>query len=75
MELAIRQRSADLAQVSQLVLSDLGATLQILRHAGRENSRKTARIVGMDLPNRYKLLKFYDKDCVAVSLSDGWPVV
>jgi hypothetical protein len=38
MELAIGQRSADLAQVSQLVLSDLGATLQILRHAGRENS-------------------------------------
>ncbi len=38
MELAFNQRSADLAQVSQLVLSDLGATLQILRHAGRENS-------------------------------------
>ena len=38
MELAIGQRSVDLAQVSQLVLSDLGATLQILRHAGRENS-------------------------------------
>jgi hypothetical protein len=27
-----------------------------------ENARNTARIVGcMDLPNRYKLLKFYDK--------------
>jgi len=38
MELAIGQRSVDLAQVSQLILSDLGATLQILRQAGRENS-------------------------------------
>ena len=38
MELAIGQPSVDLAQISQLVLSDLGATLQILRHAGRENS-------------------------------------
>jgi hypothetical protein len=36
MELTIRQRSVDLAQVSQLVLSDLGATIQILRLAGRE---------------------------------------
>ena len=36
MELVICQRSVDLAQVSQLVLSDLGATLQILRRAGRE---------------------------------------
>jgi hypothetical protein len=38
MELVICQRSADLAQVSQLVLSDLGATLQILRQASRENA-------------------------------------
>jgi hypothetical protein len=38
MELIIRQRTVDLAQVSQLILSDLGATLQILRQAGRENS-------------------------------------
>jgi hypothetical protein len=38
MELVIRQRAVNLAQVSQLVLSDLGATLQILREAGRENS-------------------------------------
>ena len=30
----------------------------------------------MDLPNRYKLLKFYGKDRVAVSVSDagGTPV-
>jgi hypothetical protein len=38
MELVIRQRSVDLAQVSQLILSDLGATLQVLRKAGRENA-------------------------------------
>jgi hypothetical protein len=38
MELIICQRSVDLAQVSQLVLSDLGATLQILRQAGLENA-------------------------------------
>jgi hypothetical protein len=38
MELVICKRSVDLAQVSQLVLSDLGATLQILRQAGRENA-------------------------------------
>lgn len=36
MELVIGQRAVDLAQVSQLVLSDLGATLQILREAGSE---------------------------------------
>jgi hypothetical protein len=28
----------------------------------------------MDLLNRYKLLKFYDKDPVAVSVFDGGPV-
>jgi hypothetical protein len=42
---------------------------------GRENSRKMARIVGIDFPNRYKLLKFYGTDRVAVSVSDAWPVV
>jgi hypothetical protein len=36
MELVTCQHCVDLAQVSQLVLSDLGATLQILRRAGRE---------------------------------------
>jgi hypothetical protein len=38
MELIICGSSVDLAQVSQLVLSDLGATLQILREAGPENA-------------------------------------
>jgi HDOD domain len=38
MELIIRQRAVNLSQVSQLVLSDLGAILQIYRQAGRENS-------------------------------------
>ena len=37
-KLTIRQRPVDLAQVSQLVLFDLGATLQILRRAGREKT-------------------------------------
>ncbi len=37
MELIICHGPVDLAQVSQLVLSDLGATLQILRQANREN--------------------------------------
>jgi hypothetical protein len=37
MELIICQGSVDLAQVSQLVLSDLGATLQVLRQAEHEN--------------------------------------
>ena len=36
MELIICGSSVNLAQVSQLVLSDLGATLQILREAGHE---------------------------------------
>jgi hypothetical protein len=37
MELIVCERSVDLEQVSQLVLSDLGATLQILREAEHEN--------------------------------------
>jgi len=36
MELVIRKRCVDLAQVSGLILTDLGATLQVLRLAGRE---------------------------------------
>jgi hypothetical protein len=47
MELIICQGSVDLAQVSQLVLSDLGATLQIFRQAERENvigGRRLARV-------------------------------
>lgn len=38
MELMVRQRCVDLAQVSELILTDLGATLQVLRLAGRECS-------------------------------------
>jgi hypothetical protein len=38
MELILCERSVDLAQVSQLVLSDIGATLQILRQAEQENA-------------------------------------
>jgi hypothetical protein len=44
MELIIGQGSVDLAQVSQLVLSDLGATLQILRQAQRENVMGGSRL-------------------------------
>jgi hypothetical protein len=36
MELMIRQRTVDLGEISKLVLSDLGAALQILRVAGGE---------------------------------------
>jgi hypothetical protein len=44
MELIICQGSVDLAQVSQLVLSDLGATLQIMRQARRENVLGSGRL-------------------------------
>jgi HD-like signal output (HDOD) protein len=44
MELVVCQRSVDLAQVSQLVLSDLGATLQILRQASGENAMGGGRL-------------------------------
>jgi HD-like signal output (HDOD) protein len=47
MELIVSQGSVDLAQVSQLVLSDLGATLQIFRQAEHENvigGRRLARV-------------------------------
>jgi hypothetical protein len=44
MELIVCGRSVDLAQVSQLVLSDLGATLQILRQAGHENAMGGGRL-------------------------------
>lgn len=52
MELVICQRSVDLEQVSQLILSDLGATLQILRQAGLENA------IGDRRPERVE-------DCIA----------
>jgi len=44
MELITCQGPVDLAQVSQLVLSDLGATLQILREAHREKVMGGGRI-------------------------------
>jgi HDOD domain-containing protein len=37
MELKIRDRAVDLTEISQLVLGDLGAVLQIMRLAGRED--------------------------------------
>lgn len=36
MELQIRERVVDLAEVSRLILTDLGAALQVMRLAGRE---------------------------------------
>jgi hypothetical protein len=36
LDLAVQESSVDLREISQLVLDDLGATLQILRLAGRE---------------------------------------
>ena len=44
MELILCERSVDLAQVSQVVLSDLGATLQILRLAEHENDMGGGRL-------------------------------
>ena len=44
MELVICERSVDLAEVSQVVLSDLGATLQVLRQAGQENAMGGCRL-------------------------------
>ena len=38
LELEAQERSVDLRRVTELVLSDLGATLQILRVAGREHA-------------------------------------
>ena len=37
MELMVQERSVDLREISQIILSDLGAALQILRLAGRES--------------------------------------
>lgn len=44
MEMFIGQRSVDLTQVCQVVLSDLGATLQIFRRAGRDNALSDSRL-------------------------------
>jgi len=38
MELMVRERTVDLSGISQLVLGDLGAALQVLRRAGREDA-------------------------------------
>lgn len=38
MELMVRERTVDLGGISQLVLGDLGAALQVLRRAGREDA-------------------------------------
>ncbi len=43
MALMAQQRSADLSQVARLVLADVGATLQILRLAGREYGNTEGR--------------------------------
>jgi len=52
MELMVRGRSVDLSEVSELVLGDLGAALQVLRLAGRECA------AGDDLPRRIE-------DCIS----------
>jgi len=38
MELMVRERAVDLKDIAQLVLGDLGAALQVLRRAGREDA-------------------------------------
>ncbi len=38
MELLVRERTVDLSEISQVVLGDLGAVIQIMRLAGRENA-------------------------------------
>ncbi len=43
MELKIRDRAVDLTEISHLVLSDLGAVLQIMRLAGREDGSAESR--------------------------------
>ena len=52
MELMVRGRAVDLSEVAQLVLGDLGAALQVLRLAGREDA------CGGDLPRRIE-------DCIS----------
>ncbi|MGD0891349.1 MAG: HDOD domain-containing protein [Terracidiphilus sp.] len=38
LDLQVQERSIDLREVSELILSDLGATLQVMRLAGREHA-------------------------------------
>jgi HD-like signal output (HDOD) protein len=48
MELQLQQRSADLKEISEAVLADLGATIQILRLAGREYGSSACRPVRIE---------------------------
>lgn len=43
-ELMVRERAVDLSEISQVVLSDLGAVLQIMRLAGGEDSFEDGRV-------------------------------
>lgn len=43
MELQLQERSVDLGEISELILDDIGATLQILRLAGREYGASEGR--------------------------------
>lgn len=63
MELRLHEFSIDLHELSQLVLSDLGATLQIMRLAARESSAPDAH------PARIE-------DCISISAptpASAWP--
>jgi hypothetical protein len=44
MELVVRGRSVDLSEISQVVLSDIGATLQIMRLVAREDAFENDRV-------------------------------
>jgi HDOD domain len=81
MELIICERSVDLAQVSQLVLSDLGATLQILRQAGHESSRGGGRhervedcISGLGLDRCFEAMaqRLITRSTHSASVYSGW---
>ena len=48
LDLLVQEPSVDLRQMSQLVLSDLGAALQILRLAGREYGNQEDRPIRME---------------------------
>jgi hypothetical protein len=48
MELMVRERTVDLGELSQLVLSDLGAAIQIMRLAGSEESLAEAHLARIE---------------------------
>jgi HD-like signal output (HDOD) protein len=48
MELMVRERTVDLGELSQLVLGDLGAAIQIMRLAGSEESLADARLARIE---------------------------